>query len=120
MTKASMECSAGISNPSIEDWKKRGKPVLGYICAYIPRELIHAGGILPYRIGARGCATTTQADAWMASLTCSFSRSCLELALRGEYSFLDGLISMNTCECMRRMCDNTQGNNAPQYHEDIN
>ncbi len=111
------ECLAGISNPFVEDWKKKGRPILGYICAYIPRELVHSAEILPYRIGARGCVTTSQADAWMASLTCSFSRSCLELALRGEYSFLDGLVSMNTCECMRRMCDNwTHNVPTPYFH----
>ena len=100
------ELAASIMNPYVEDWKGQGKPVVGYICSYIPREVIHAAGILPYRVGARGCTSTDEADVWMAPITCSFARCCLEMALKGEYDFLDGLISMNTCECMRRMCDN--------------
>lgn len=93
-------------NPYVEEWKGQGKPAVGYICSYIPREVIHAAGILPYRIGARGCSSTDEADVWMAPITCSFARGCLEMALKGEYDFLDGLVSMNACECMRRMCDN--------------
>jgi benzoyl-CoA reductase subunit C len=100
------ELAASIMNPYVEEWKGQGKPAVGYICSYIPKEVIHAAGILPYRVGARGCASTDEADVWMAPITCSFARCCLEMALKGEYDFLDGLISMNTCECMRRMCDN--------------
>ncbi len=100
------ELAASIMNPYVEAWKGQGKPTVGYICSYIPKEVIHAAGILPYRVGARGCTSTDEADVWMAPITCSFARGCLEMALKGEYDFLDGLISMNTCECMRRMCDN--------------
>ena len=95
-----------VRNYYIDDWKQRGKPIVGYVCSYIPREILDAAGILPYRIGARGCNATPLADTWMAPITCSFTRCCLELALRGEYNFLDGLVSMNSCECMERMCDN--------------
>jgi benzoyl-CoA reductase subunit C len=95
-----------VSNPFVEEWAKIGKPVLGYICSYIPRELISAAGILPYRIRGGGCGTTSRADIWMADTVCPFSRACLELALKGEYHFIGGLVSMNACECMRRMCDN--------------
>ena len=100
------ELADTITNPFVQDWKKQGKAVVGYICSYIPREIIDAGSIMPYRIGARSCDGTTLADSIMSPLTCSFSRCCLELALRGEYDFLDGLVSMNSCEMMRRMCDN--------------
>lgn len=106
MSQKLAELAEHISNPYLDDWKKQGKPVMGYVCSYIPREILDAAGILPYRVGARGCDATTLADAVMAPITCSFTRCCLELALRGEYDFLDGLVSMNSCECMQRMCDN--------------
>ena len=80
--------------------------IIGYTCSYIPVEIMHAAGVFPYRIGARESRETTLADAVMSSITCSFARCCLELVLRGEYKFLDGLVFMNGCENMRRMCDN--------------
>ena len=95
-----------VSNPFVEEWTKNGKPVMGYICSYVPRELITAAGMLPYRIRGGGCGATSCADIWMADTVCPFSRACLELALKGEYHYISGLVSMNACECTRRMCDN--------------
>lgn len=98
--------ATNVSNSNLSCWKREGKLIIGYTCSYIPVEIFHAAGVFPYRIGARGCRETTLADAVMAPITCSFARCCLELALRGEYNFLDGLVFMNGCENMRRMCDN--------------
>jgi len=105
-SKELAELSKYISNPMITEWKKQGKPILGYTCQYIPIEILHAAGILPYRIRAKGCDKIDMADSVMASNTCSFARSCLEMALRGEYGFLDGLVTVNCCDTMRRMIDN--------------
>jgi len=30
-------------------WKEQGKKVVGWICPYVPEELIHAAGMLPFR-----------------------------------------------------------------------
>ena len=54
-----------------------GRKAAGYLPVYAPREVIHAAGILPYRVGARGCTATDEADVWMAPITCSFARCCL-------------------------------------------
>jgi len=105
-SKELAELSKFISNPIITEWKTQGKPILGYTCQYIPIEILHAAGILPYRIRAKGCDKIDMADSVMASNTCSFARSCLEMALRGEYGFLDGLVNVNSCDTMRRMIDN--------------
>ncbi|MEW6440555.1 MAG: 2-hydroxyacyl-CoA dehydratase family protein [bacterium] len=106
MLERVMDLARSISNPYVSGWKASGRPVIGYVCSYIPRELIRAAGAVPYRIRSGGSYETDLADGFMARITCSFCRSCLDLGLRGEYAFLDGLVSMNTCECMRRMCDN--------------
>ncbi|MGA2368856.1 MAG: 2-hydroxyacyl-CoA dehydratase family protein [Dehalococcoidia bacterium] len=100
------QLSTKVYNQSAADWKQRGKRVVGYMCSYVPEEIFYAAGILPIRIGARGCKNTTLADAHMAPITCSFTRCVLEMALTHEYDFLDGLVFMNGCENMRRMCDN--------------
>ena len=36
-------------NPYIEEWKKNGGRVVGFTCSYVPEEIIHAAGVLPYR-----------------------------------------------------------------------
>ena len=73
-----------LQNPWIENWKKKGKKVLGYFCSYIPDEIIHAANILPFRIRASGCSDTPMGDAYLTNTACSFTRCCLELANRKQ------------------------------------
>ena len=98
-----IKISEGIMNPYIENWRKSGKKVVGYYCTYIPEELLHAGGLLPFRIRATGNETEDLADVYMVRFTCGFVRMTLDLALRGGYDFLDGLFISNCCDHARRM-----------------
>jgi len=93
-------------NDVIKEWKEKGRKVVGFTCAYIPEEILHAGGILPYRLNPTGCTETTEADAHMSNLNCTFARACLQFDLKGEYDFLDGVVMMNSCDHIRRLYDN--------------
>ncbi len=92
-----------IKNPYIDEWKKKQKRVIGYYCTYIPEELLHAADILPYRIRSTGGEDTTLGDIYMVRFTCSFVRMTLDLALKGGFDFLDGLLMSNSCDHARRM-----------------
>ena len=92
-----------IINPYIEDWKKNNKKIIGYYCTYIPEELLHAAGLLPFRIRATGNEDTDLGEVYMVRFTCSFVRMTLDLALKGGYDFLDGLMITNCCDHARRM-----------------
>ena len=86
--------------------KRSGKKVFGWLCTYVPEEIIHAAGILPVRI--TGYSQETELDDGSAYLyvnNCSFSRSCLQMGLRGQYDFLDGVVGGSTCDGARRLFD---------------
>lgn len=89
-------------NPYVKKWHTDGKYVIGYMCNYVPEEIIWATGMLPYRLEARDCAQTDEADVWMHRFNCSYTRSILQLGLTGEYDFLDGICFLNGCDQMRR------------------
>jgi benzoyl-CoA reductase/2-hydroxyglutaryl-CoA dehydratase subunit BcrC/BadD/HgdB len=93
-------------NPYIRDWKDKGGRVFGYTCSYVPEEILYAEGepskILPIRLGAQGSTTTDDADIHMHKFLCSYCRCLMQLALTGEYDFLDGVILTSGCEHMRR------------------
>ena len=95
-----------LPNTWIENWKNEGKMVLGYFCSYIPEEIMHAAGILPVRIRAYGCSDTPMGDAYMSDTTCSYTRCCLEMAYNKKFNYLDGIISCNSCDQIRRCYDN--------------
>jgi benzoyl-CoA reductase subunit C len=99
------ELSETIDNPSIQDWKDKGKKVMGFFCSYIPEELIDAAGILPYRMRPVGCTEVSLANTYMTGIHCTFARSLLEYILAGKFDFLDGVVSMNSCDHMRRIPD---------------
>ncbi|MHA1131257.1 MAG: 2-hydroxyacyl-CoA dehydratase subunit D [Candidatus Helarchaeota archaeon] len=98
--------AAALPNSWVNNWKAAGKKVLGYFCSYIPDEIIYAANILPIRIRARNCTDTPMGDAYMASTACSFTKCCLEAANRKEFEYLDGIVSYNSCDQIRRLFDN--------------
>jgi len=107
----------GNPNAAVKQWKAEGKKVIGYWCSYIPMELIHAAGALPYRVKGAGATGTDKADHDMSAIcNCSFSRAVLDLAYRGTYDFLDGIIGMNQCEHAWRAFELWVERLSPPYH----
>lgn len=89
---------------AIRQREDQSQKVIGWVCIYVPEEIIYAGGMLPFRvIGGEG--KTEQADAYLYSNICSFIRSCLEEGFRKKYDFLDGFITCNNCDHVRRLYD---------------
>ena len=100
-----VKAADSLENPYIEQWKKEKKKVLGYYCSYAPEELIYALDLLPFRIRGTTCADTVLADAILSRFNCSFVKATLNLALEEKYNFLDGLVTTNSCDHVRRMID---------------
>jgi benzoyl-CoA reductase/2-hydroxyglutaryl-CoA dehydratase subunit BcrC/BadD/HgdB len=82
------------------------KGQIGYLCAYLPEELLSLGGQTPYRLRAPGCPGTDFADTYLGRVTCSYTRCLLEMAEEGRYDALDALVFATSCDHMRRLHDN--------------
>jgi benzoyl-CoA reductase/2-hydroxyglutaryl-CoA dehydratase subunit BcrC/BadD/HgdB len=82
-------------------WKAAGGTVAGYFCDAMPRELIRAAGLFPYRVTGDGNGARVQApalvDPFMQQpvVTPGFVWSSIEQLLDGRLSFLDYLIIPN-------------------------
>jgi benzoyl-CoA reductase subunit C len=94
-----------LTNPYIERWKEKGGKIIGYYCTYVPEEVIHAAGMLPYRVRARGSTSSELGDAYTSTTTCTFCRHSLDQAMKGEYKFLDGLVALHSCDHIARTFD---------------
>jgi benzoyl-CoA reductase subunit C len=79
-------------------WKaKTGGKVIGYMCTYVPEEIIYAAGMLPVRI-VSGEKSSSVGDIHMSPHKwCSFSCGCLAEGLQGKYDYLDGLVIASGC-----------------------
>ena len=98
--------ASSTCNQYLDEAKKQGRGIIGYFCSYMPEEIIHAAGFVPYRMRAVESKGTTRADAYYSSINCTFVKRCFDKALNGDFAFLDGVIFVNGCDHARRMYDN--------------
>lgn len=104
------------TNRYVDEWKASGKPVVGYFCNYVPREILLAAGALPLRLRGVGSEDSSRGDAYLSARVCTYVRHVMSLALEGHYDFLDGEISTNTCDHVRRSADVFVKKTAVPFH----
>jgi benzoyl-CoA reductase/2-hydroxyglutaryl-CoA dehydratase subunit BcrC/BadD/HgdB len=84
---------------TVKDWKATGRYVIGWFNPYIPEEIIHAAGMLPFEVTGNNEPVEMQgAEAQIYSNSCSKIRTCWQLQLDAKYNFLDGLVSSHMCD----------------------
>jgi bzd-type benzoyl-CoA reductase N subunit len=82
----------------LRDLKKTsGRKIFGYFCTYTPEELLYAAGIHPVRLFG-GRDDITQADTLLQTFVCPFVRGVLDMALKGGYDYVDGIVHAYTCD----------------------
>ena len=99
------EATGQVLNAAVRKWTEQQGRIMGYICSAVPEEIFTAAGFLPFRLRATGSTGTELSDAHFSSINCSFVRHCFNMALLGEYDFLDGLVLVNSCDNVRRIYD---------------
>jgi len=102
----SLKAFVDAARAPLEDWSARypGHRAMGYLCSYVPEEIIHAAGFVPVRV--RGSTVPLrQVDAHLQSFTCALCRSTLDQALGGGLSFLAGTVFAHTCDAMQALTD---------------
>jgi len=85
-----------------QELKADGRTVMGYLCIYPPLEMLTALGIVPYRVFGDMGTVVTEADRGLPVAFCPFVRSCLDLGIKEEYSFLDGMVTSHACDAMEK------------------
>jgi benzoyl-CoA reductase/2-hydroxyglutaryl-CoA dehydratase subunit BcrC/BadD/HgdB len=89
---------------TVKEWRASGKQVIGWYNPYIPEEIIHAAGMLPFEVTGDNEPVQMQgAEAYIYSNSCSKIRSCWQMQLDGKYKFLDGLVSSSMCDQDKRL-----------------
>jgi benzoyl-CoA reductase/2-hydroxyglutaryl-CoA dehydratase subunit BcrC/BadD/HgdB len=84
---------------AVKEWKATGRFVIGWFNPYIPEEIIHAAGMLPFEVTGDNEPVQMQgAEAHIYSNSCSKIRTCWQLGLDGKYDFLDGYVSTHMCD----------------------
>ncbi|MBW2122194.1 MAG: 2-hydroxyacyl-CoA dehydratase [Deltaproteobacteria bacterium] len=82
-------------------WKSANQgTVIAHLLPDVPEEIIHASGALPLAVTGvdRG---TSLAESHIPSFVCSLLRNPLEMALRRELEFIDGMVIPYVCDSAR-------------------
>jgi len=79
-----------------------GKKLIGYVCSFVPVEMITAAGCIPFRIRGDVGEPITKGDTLLETIVCPFVRSCFDLAVKGKYDFLSGVAIPHACDSMTR------------------
>ena len=91
---------------AVRAWKaaELGRKAVGFLPTYVPRELIHAAGMLPVGVlGAGEELEIVRGDACFQSYICHIPRSIMELGLAGRLDVLDGMLFPSTCDVIRNL-----------------
>ncbi len=94
-----------LSLDAVHSWKQAtGGKAIGHMPIYVPRELIHAAGMLPVGIvGGGDRLEIIRGDAYFQSYICHIPRSTIELALSGRLDALDGMLFPSICDVIRNL-----------------
>lgn len=91
---------------TVKDWRTAGRKVIGWFNPYIPEEIIHAAGMLPFEVTGNNEPVLMQgAERHIHSNSCSKIRTCWQLQLDGQYNFLDGYVSSHMCDQDMRLSE---------------
>lgn len=87
--------------PTLKRWRERGGKVIGHFQVNFPEEIVHAGGLLPFKV--RGAPIESiHADSRFGSYLCSILKSSLELALNQTIE-LDMFVTHPICDAARNL-----------------
>jgi len=88
------------------EWKaaQPGRKVIAFMPIYVPREIIHAAGMLPFGVfGGGDQLEVIQGDAFFQSYICRIPRSTIELVLTNRLDFVDGMLFPSICDVIRNL-----------------
>lgn len=95
-----------LDHSSVRAWKQAQPErfAIGYMPIYVPREIIHAAGMLPVGVmGGGDRLEIIRGDAYFQSYICHIPRSTIEMALTKRLDALDGMLFPSICDVIRNL-----------------
>ncbi len=82
--------------------KRNGEKMIGYVCSFVPLEIITASGAIPFRVRGNIHEPITKGDTLLETIVCPYYRSCFDLSVKETYEFLSGMVIPHGCDSMVR------------------
>ena len=82
--------------------KEEGKKIIGYVCSFVPLEIITGAECIPFRVRGSVYEPITTGDTLLETIVCPYYRSVFDLSVKGKYGFLSGMVIPHGCDSMVR------------------
>lgn len=77
---------------------------IGWLCSYVPEELILAAGYASMRLSSRE-RTPEGAESFLPANICPYVRSICNAVISGDFEGIEGIVLALSCDAMRRLAD---------------
>ncbi|MGD2127301.1 MAG: 2-hydroxyacyl-CoA dehydratase family protein [Desulfobacteraceae bacterium] len=95
----------------------QSKKAIGYVCSFVPLEMITAARCIPFRVRGDIHEPITKGDTLLETIVCPYYRSCFDLAVKEKYDFLSGMVVPHGCDSMVRSYSAWRYSlNLPYFH----
>jgi len=104
-----------------EEQRKAGRPLVGIMCEYTPRELIMAAGAVPVCLCGGTVATIPAAERYLPSALCPLIKSTFGYLIEKSNPFLemaDLVVGETTCDGKKKMYE-LMSDAVPMYVLDL-
>lgn len=97
--------------------RAEGQKVVGYFCLYAPVELVRAAGAIPIRLARADDQSSVLGERFLRVDACPFVKASLgKFRTDPVYQQVDAVVSVNTCDMMRRLPEAISANfNIPVF-----
>ncbi len=108
------------SNPVAEAQKQAeaGKRIIGVGPYYVPEEIIHAAGAVPFGVWGM-VGQSVEAKKYFPPFYCSIAQMSLEMGISGKLDMLSGMVITGICDTLRAASQNWKaalGNKIPMIY----
>jgi len=90
----------------VEAAKAKGRPIVGIMCEFTPREIILAAGAVPVCLCGGSAATIPTAEQFLPANLCPLIKSTFGHHVTGKNAFLNGadlIVAETTCDGKKKM-----------------
>ena len=97
--------------------KAQGRPLVGILCEFTPREIILAAGAVPVCLCGGSAATIPAAEQFLPANVCPLIKSTYGYLVKGSNPFLDDadlVVGETTCDGKKKMFE-LMGKSKPMY-----
>ncbi len=102
---------------AVEAAKAKGRPIVGIMCEFTPREIILAAGAVPVCLCGGSAATIPAAEQFLPANLCPLIKSTFGYHVQGSNPFLtksDLVVAETTCDGKKKMFE-LMGATKPMY-----